>query len=304
MGPTPRFTPATTEPEPKENTMPSTRPQGTEPAILRGLPRRPSPESLRRRLSAADVERLAGMDATNAVTRGRLDHMLRRSTDPTDPARPLVMALLDVPVRPAAPAAPANPARLRPVPGSNAKRPLTAVDLELIRRLPTDPAQVSAEDVTTLAAMVAQAASASDLRLLRSVFEPAWNHHDTLEQQEGRRQRLDVARASLAARTPAVEQAAITALAASIEGSNPELRPHEARARATEQLRERWAAVDGELQATIQEASSSEAPTPRPMPGIEGLRELATARERAQLERTAREATASSLDGLGKLAGG
>ena len=96
--------------------------------------------------------------------------------------------------------------------------------MEWLRRLPSDPAEVSADDVTTVARMVQQAASTSDLRLLTGYFEPVWQHHDVLEQQHERRTRRCEAEAAKAVRTRAMEQLAVAVLTARVQPELPELR--------------------------------------------------------------------------------
>jgi hypothetical protein len=263
------------------------------------------PAQRARRLTEREIEQLAAIDPTTAMSKGRLRALLERSTDTTDPARPLVEALLAVPVREAPPAPFANPARAAARPGSAGdKRPLTASDLEWIKSLPSDPAKVAPEDVSTLARMV-QAASTSDLRFLRTVFEPIWAHYDVLEQQAERRAKRQEVETTKAARTRHLEQLAVQALTAHVQDEFPELRESEARNRAAERLHDRWADVDLAHQAEIDANRTWETPTPRPMPGIEGLSEMAEARERAERKREA--APTSPFDGLeviGKVVGG
>ena len=228
--------------------------------------------------------------------------MLKRSTDPDDPARPVIEGLIAVPEKERKAQPYVNPARVRPTPGAAvAKQPLTAADIEWLRRLPAEPAQVSVEDATTLARMMSQAASTSDRRLLAAHYGPVWAHHDILEQQAERQIRLENAQAPRGVRSQQVERAAIDALATSVQKQFPELREQEARNRAGEQLRARWAAVDQDRQAEIDAASVSDPPTPRPMPGIEGLSPLAEANQRIE-ERKA--AAPSSLEALGRSIGG
>lgn len=240
-----------------------------------------------RRLDRAEIERLSALDPTSPMGRGQLRAMSQRSTDPDDPARPLLDALLAIPAAGPTQAPYANPARVRVPRADGEKRPLTPADIEWLRRLPSDPAAVAAEDAATLATMVHHAASGADLRLLVSHFEPIWAHHDVQEQLQQRRRLLAEAQAAAGVRTRHVEQAAIDALTATVQEQFPDLRENEARARATEQLREQWAAIDRSRQAQIEEASSTEAPAPRPMPGLERLSPLAASNEKAQREREA-----------------
>lgn len=254
------------------------------------------------RLSRVDVERLATMDPTSAVTHGALRSMLGKSTDPDDPARPLIAAMQAVgPVDSSTPGY-ANPARMSPPPGAaEDRRPLTPADIEWLRQLPVDPAQVSADDVAALAALVVQAASTSDQRLLLRYFEPIWAHHDVAEQQQERRARAQEAQARRGARTRHIEQAAIDALAATIHAEVPELRDHEARNRATDQLRASWSATDADLQGRI-DLSSSQDLKPRPMPDFARLGVMAEARERGE-RRRARAEAADPLAGMPKVGG-
>lgn len=257
------------------------------------------PTNRPRRLSAADIERLATIDASDSMSKGKLRAISDRSTDPTDPARPLLDALLAVPVADVPPAPYANPAHVDVPPGSAGdKRPLTPADLEWLRRLPTDPAKVSAEDVTTLATMVQQASSSSDLRLLAAHFRPVWDHHDVAEQQHERQVARQAAETAKGARNRTVEHLAVQALTAHVQQEHPQLRAYEARNRAADQLRDRWADVDLELQARIDAAPTWPAPNPRSMPGAEGLDGMAVGRERAQRARERQDAAPGPFNGL------
>lgn len=227
------------------------------------------------RLSVADIMAVATMDPTSSYDHGRLAGLAARSsTDPDDPARDLIEAIGEVPTQ-SQPAPPyINPARV-PHRVDDDRRPLEESDREWLRRLPTDPAAISAADVTTLATMVAEAASAADLRLLMTYFAPVWDHHDLIEQRQAREEASRAARISAGARTRRIEEAAIAALAAAMLETNEGLQPHEVKARAAQQLREAWAAVDAERAAVVEAAAQP--PTPRPMPGLEAMSVLAAA---------------------------
>ena len=175
-----------------------------------------------RRLSADDIEKLATIDPTTRMAKGRLKAMLERSTDPTDPARPLVEALLAVPTQNPPPAPYINPAKVTPHRSSaRSKRHLTPTDIEWIKSLPSDPSKVCPEDVSTLAGMVQNAASVSDLRFLKTVFEPIWQHHDILEQKQERRTQRQQAETTKAARNRTIEHLTVQALTAHIRPRRP-----------------------------------------------------------------------------------
>lgn len=116
--------------------------------------------------------------------------------------------------------------------------------------------------------------------------------------------RRSEAEAAKAGRNATIERLAVAALAAHVQAEIPELREYEARTRAAERLRDRWADIDLEHQAQIDSNPTWETPAPRPMPGLEDLSDMALGRERAQRERERREAVSSSLDQLGRVIGG
>lgn len=131
-------------------------------------------------LTAEQLRRLATLDPTNPIERGRLTAMRRATTITRQ--RDIIDRMLARPVQPPARAADrwwtrnASHAPVEP-------KPLSASDLAWLQRLPTDPDKMSREDVQALALLSAQVADkkavpGSDARLIDSYYAPVVAHLD------------------------------------------------------------------------------------------------------------------------------
>jgi hypothetical protein len=160
-------------------------------------------------LSSAEVLRLAAMDPSDRVTRGRLRAQLtrlRRAAGSANvPDRRLLEYMLTAPPAPAPDyTPPANPMRLtgrRPSP-----RALTTGDIEYLRTFDgVDPASVSDDDAALLAELEAVASSPTERRLVERVVDPIRAHFDRQEELPGHRLTVETTSRAVAFRTPAVE---------------------------------------------------------------------------------------------------
>jgi hypothetical protein len=211
------------------------------------LPRRDEP------LSSEEVLELAGADLTTATGRGRVLAGARYNTPANSPERRLAEALVGTVPQPTEDerrelqrrvdsttvVGPRNPATVVEVPDSVERTPLSPADIAWLDRLPTEPTEISAEDLRTITAMAGRASSDGDRRLLETILGPVRAHHDRLE----RRSRLQdtITKASRPhQRSRDVEQLAISLLAERLRREIPELTEGEAEARARVALRERW----------------------------------------------------------------
>ena len=217
---------------------------GQQPGIARGLPTPQRP--VRRRISAEEIERLATIDAATPMPKGVIRSMLRKADDPTDPARPFAEMLLAGPVREDDAQETTNPTRIRPMPSSTPRRPLSAVDLAWLQGLPSTPADVPARDVARLAEMFELASTESERRLLERVFIPIKQHHDRLEAQAApdARQRTP----ALGHRNATTDRLAREALAAQLREER-----QLARANLAEEIQEAAAARRFDRAARLQE---------------------------------------------------
>lgn len=128
-------------------------------------------------LSPEQLRHLVTLDPSSPIDRGRLTALRRQTTQLRQLA--IIDRMLATPTQPQA-------GRVerwwqQPPAGNAGPKALTASDVAWLQRLPTDPAQLSREDVTALARLSAQVADGSpvpgpDARLIRAYYEPVVAH--------------------------------------------------------------------------------------------------------------------------------
>lgn len=148
-----------------------------------------------RRLTAAEIASLSNTDLRDRVQLGGLLYLRAQAKQGT-PERTLLDRLYtlarSVEPHPAASAL-RDPLRHPELVGDR-KRGLAASDLEWIRRLPEDPAEISDGDLSTLAGMrnACPDNAISDRRLLGSIIEPAhaaWRERAAVTEAESAAER-------------------------------------------------------------------------------------------------------------------
>lgn len=110
---------------------------------------------------------------------------------------------------------------------------LSPADIEWLRGLPTDPAQVSYDDAVQLARIAANASAFKDpssARLINQRWTPVKEIHDARAAQ--------VALSNAQTTAPSVPSSALSALTDAVAAETPQLQPDEAVARAGKMLRE------------------------------------------------------------------
>lgn len=171
---------------------------------------------------------------------------------------------------PQPPAAHANPARVE---GRRTPRPLTAADIEWLRMLDPDPAKLTDDDVRTLAEMERDAATQSDLRLVRAKLGGRRRELDLAEERAAKQAAVDRAAAlsSRATRADIVRDGLVAVLASFLQDDRRRevdasvaddalrerlyLTDDDARRQAHETVTALWDAADA---ATLQEAQRAQ----------------------------------------------
>lgn len=124
-----------------------------------------------------------------------------------------------------------HPAATAVISRNRGDEPLSPSELEWLRRLPSDPAQVPFGDAQRVISLAATVKKPGDRTLVRSVAAPVIEYHDQQQAQ------LEIANAS-ASPIPA-PATALPALADAVAAGARDLHPHEALARAGEMLQAR-----------------------------------------------------------------